>query len=255
MKIPIIILLVTLPICCMSQHSISENDIEVNTQLTLLTIEPDDADEFEKNMKSVATLAKKINLGEALDWLVYTSDSNDYLIVNFSIGIHDVLTLNDYKVEFNRHNVGKEFNQAMESINKLGVSFNKNYVKEMLLPWSTVKQISVSEFPRAKMVEYKIAANKLNTFDNEIRKLVRMLKETNYPYPLEGSRGSVGAYGKVTLVWFYEDRAKYEGDNNLINWVTRHNRTDELKAILDEIGRISQSKEIYNFSYKKELSY
>ena len=125
----------------------------------------------------------------------------------------------------------------------------------MLLPWSTVKEISVSEFPMAKMIEYKIKADKTDVFDEEIRKLVKILKETKYPYPLEGNRGSLGAYGTMTLVWFYDDISDFNGIKSLDNWVEKHNRKKEVQIILETINEISESRNMYNLSYKKELSY
>lgn len=253
MKKLIIILFV--PIIIFSQKSIDKNDIEISTQLTLLTVEQNDVTEFKKHMKALSKLAKDIKLEEDYDWLLYKSDKSEYLLINFSNGIHDILTLSDYKEEFHRNKTDKEFDKIISSISKLDISVKNNYIKEMLLPWSTVEQISVSEFPLATMEEYLLSMDKIDQLDTEIRKLVGILKETDYPYPLEGNRGSVGAYGTITLVWFYDDFDKFYGSNSLYNWMARNNKKKELQSILNNINGIAESRKTYKLTYKKELSY
>ncbi|UZR98505.1 hypothetical protein [Chondrinema litorale] len=125
----------------------------------------------------------------------------------------------------------------------------------MLLPWSTVKEISVTEFPFSKMIEYQISADKMDEFDFQIRRLVKILKETKYPYPLEGNRGFLGAYGKMTLVWFYDSATNFKGYNNLLEWVKKYDREIELHTVLSKINEITKSSYTYNLTYKKDLSY
>jgi hypothetical protein len=68
----------------------------------------------------------------------------------------------------------------------------------MILPWSTISEMSVSEFPLAEMVEYSYSLKNINEIDSILRKIVTLLKDTKYPYPLEGNRGSLWAY-----IWLY----------------------------------------------------
>lgn len=194
------------PILVVGQQSIKESDIEIYTQLTLLSVDSTDVKEFENQITFLSQLANQYQLHEDYDWLTYTSDSGEYLIVNFSTGIDNILQIKDYKKTFEKDSLDDKFSKVLDSIKQLRVSLKKNYIKEMILPWSTVKQISVSEFPLATMVEYQIPTYKIDEYDMCLRALVKLLKDINYPYPLEGNRGSLGAYGKMTLVWFYDNR-------------------------------------------------
>ena len=76
-----------------------------------------------------------------------------------------------------------------------------------------------------------------------------------YPYPLESNRGSLGAYGTMTLVWFYDDRDAYFENNSLLEWMGKHNRQEEFQAIMETIEGLSLSSKTYHFSYQKQLSY
>jgi hypothetical protein len=250
-----LIIILFIPIIALGQKSIQKSDIEIHTQLTLLSVDSIDALEFEASMNSLSKLARRAKLKEDYDWLVYKTDSDQYLIVNFSNGIKDVLTLKDYRIEFQNQKVGIEFEKAVESIKHLGITSDRNYIKQMVLPWSTVEQISVSEFPLAEMIEYKIKANKIDVFDKEIRKLVGILKETKYPYPLEGNRGSLGAYSTMTLVWFYNDIIEFKGVKSIDNWMEKQNRKKEVQKIIKNINGISESKKVHTLTYKKKLSY
>ncbi len=111
--------------------------------------------EFEKNLNSLSKFAKKVKLNENYDWLLYESNKGQYLTANFSEGIKDILTAEDYRTAFQNQNLGIGFEKAIESIKDIGITSDKNYLKQMLPPWSTVEQISVSEFPLAHMIEYK----------------------------------------------------------------------------------------------------
>ncbi len=255
LEMGVLMAILFVPLTTFGQRSIEKGDIEIHTQLTLLTVASDDVPEFEKNMSGLSGLSRKIQIGEEYDWLLYKSDSGEYLLVNFSDGIEDILTLDHYRKKFHEHKAGAEFDRAIESIKQLDISLDRNYIKQMLLPWSTVEEISVSEFPLATMIEYRIQTDKIDEFDAEMRKFAKLLKETDYPYPLEGNRGSVGAYGVATWVWFYDDRTDYEGKNNLLDWMSRHNRMEELMAVLNKIGELAKSKKVYHLRYKKELSY
>lgn len=125
----------------------------------------------------------------------------------------------------------------------------------MLLPWSTVREISVSEFPLATMVERQVPAKNIEGYDSAMRKLTALLKKVEYPYSLESNRGALGAYGTMTLVWFYDDRDAYFGNNSLMEWMGRRGRQEECQAIMETIEGLGLSTKTYHFDYQKELSY
>ncbi len=237
------------------QKSIQPGDIEIHSQLTLLTISPDEVSDFERDMSALSELSKQVELEEQFDWLTYKSDLGQYLIVNFSSAISDALTIDGYRKEFRRKGVGKAFDTIVDALLQRTISIDKNHLIQMLLPWSTVREISVSEFPLATMVEHQIPTKNIEEFDGAMRKLVALLKKVEYPYPLESNRGSLGAYGTMTLVWFYDDRDAYFGNNNLLNWMARKGNQEEFQALMETIEGLSLSSKAYHFSYQKQLGY
>jgi len=88
-----------------------------------------------------------------------------------------------------------------------------------------------------------------------MRKLAILLKKVGYPYPLESNRGSVGAYGTMNLVWFYDDRDAYFGKNSLLEWMDRQGGHDECRAIMETIKKLSRFTKTHHFDYQKEMSY
>ncbi len=253
--IVLISLLVFSPFMILGQKSIQSSDVEIHTQLTFLRVPQKDVVAFEKGMGELSKLSKKVKLGENYDWLTYTSDTGQYLIINFSTGLDDVLTIESYRNAFHKKGASKPFDTILNSILQLDILVERNYLKQMLLPWSTVREISVSEFPLATMVEYQIPTKNIEAYDSTMRQLVALLKKVEYPYPLESNRGSLGAYGVMTLVWFYDDRNDYFGKNSLLNWMEKHGDKKELLSILNAFKNISESTRTYNFRYKKLLSY
>nr|WP_299339644.1 hypothetical protein [Allomuricauda sp.] len=243
------------PLMLLGQQSIQPNDIEIHSQLTLLTVSPDEVSDFEGDMNALSELSRQVELEEQYDWLTYKSDKGQYLIVNFSSGISDALTLEEYRKGFQKKGGGEAFDTIMDAMLKHSISVDKNCLIQMLLPWSTVREISVLEFPLATMVEYQIPTKNIESFDSAMRKLVALLKKVEYPYPLESNRGSLGAYGTMNLVWFYDDRDAYFGNNSLDDWMGRHGNQEEFRVIMETIEGLSLSTKAYNFSYQGQLSY
>ena len=237
------------------QKSIQKEDIEIYSQLTLLTVSPEDIPNFETDMNAFSKLSKQVELEEEYDWLAYKSDTGQYLIVNFSSGIADALTLDSYRKEFHEKGEGEAFDVILDALKQRNIVINKNCLIQMLLPWSTVREISVSEFPLATMVERQVPTKNIEGYDSAMRKLVALLKNVEYPYPLESNRGALGAYGTMTLVWFYDDRDAYFGNNSLMEWMRRRGHQEECQAIMETIVGVSLSTKTYHFDYQKELSY
>ncbi len=236
------------------QSSITQKDIEIYTQLTLLSVEERDKEAFQNLLKKIADKAKEFKIDYEYDWLTYKSDKGEYLIVNFSDDFNSILKLNDYRRVFTKAESGQLFSHTIEELSKLDVDVKFNYVKEMILPWSTVAEMSVSEFPYAEMIEYQISLQSLDKIDKLLRKLSKLLLESNYPFPLETSRGSLGAYGKITLVWFYDDTSNFDGMNTPKNWMKDNGKLEEYNSILNAIISLTNDSKVFKLSYLKELS-
>ncbi len=253
-KILVILLLIISPEGW-SQSSIVAKDIEICTQLTLLDVSPNSLEAFKKNMSRLSKLAKQATLEEDYDWLLYESSEGQFLIVNFSYGLADVLTIDKYRQVFSKKGLKEEFDEIIDALGQLAIHVESNYMKEMLLPWSTVAQMSVAEFPLAQMIEFEININKLDAFDIEMRKLVKLLKATNYPYPLEGNRGALGGLGTMTLVWFYTEHDLFSGKESVENWMKEKKRFKELNQILTNLDNMTLSKKTYVLDYQRTMSY
>ena len=98
------------------QKSIQQDDIEIYSQLTLLTVSPEDIPNFERDMNALSKLSKQVELEEEYDWLAYKSDTGQYLIVNFSSGIADALTLDSYRKGFHEKGEGEAFDVILDAL-------------------------------------------------------------------------------------------------------------------------------------------
>ncbi|WP_299278023.1 hypothetical protein [uncultured Psychroserpens sp.] len=236
-----------------SQSSITQKDIEICTQLTLLNVDEEDDTNFQKHLKTIADKAKEFKIDYEYDWLTYKTEKGEYLIVNFSDNLKSILTLNDYRKVFTMANSDQVFNDAVKKISMLNVNVKFNYVKEMILPWSTVSEMSVSAFPYAEMIEYEFSTQSIDKIDVVLRKFSKLLLESNYPFPLETSRGSIGAYEKITLVWFYPNTINFNGMNTPKNWMKNKGKFKEYNSLLNEIESLTKNRKTFKLSYQKEL--
>lgn len=236
------------------QSSIKNEDIEIYTQLTLLNVKKKDKNDFKNYLKKLADRAKEFKINYEYDWLTYESEKGEFLIVNFSDDLESILTLNDYRNVFSDANSSQLFDVTIQGLQSLNIDVKFNYTKEMILPWSTVAEMSVSEFPYAEMIEYNTNTQSLEKLNNVLRKFSRLLLEANFPFPLESSRGSLGAYGKITLVWFYDDPANFESEKTLQNWMKKHGKLEEYNALRNDIQILTTVSKTFRLSYQKELS-
>ena len=80
----------------------------------------------------------------------------------------------------------------------------------MLLPWSTVAEMSAAEFLLTEMLKHSYSQEDVYQIDKTIRQMVTILKEAEYSFALKGNRGSIGAYSKLYLagLWVVLRRLK-----------------------------------------------
>lgn len=229
-----------------AQKSITKRDIAVVTQLTLLKVDSTDVAALKKSMEAISILSKQIELEETYEWLLYSAGYNQFLIINFSEGTEDILTVTSYTNRFKNTKAYQAFLNEIAILKSLKIKIVFNLLKEMILPWSTIEEISVNEFPLATMEVYEYATSSAESLDIKLRNRAKELKNNNFTYPLEVSRGSVGAYGRLFLVWFYDNQNKYKSEKNILS---------EYQDIQEEINTIATPKKVYNLIYKPKLSY
>ncbi|WP_299434555.1 hypothetical protein [uncultured Aquimarina sp.] len=238
-----------------AQDSISVNDIEITTQLTFVEVQESSKQKFEKAISKLSLLAKEIKLKEDLDWLVYKFGTNKYLFINFSMDMGDVLKLKNYQDEFSKVGKATEFEIIIHELKFCEFVITRNFLQEMLLPWSSVKAISVTKHPLTTMIEFSIYPKYMNEFDQRTRQLAKLLKETNYSYPLEGNRGSLGAYSSVFHIWFYDDEMQGDINDHLEDWIAKKGKLQEFKTIMKSIETTIHLKKEYQLKYLPNLSY
>lgn len=238
-----------------AQNSITPDAIEITTQLTFIKVEEADTSKFETALSRLTTLAQESELPEDFDWLVYESDEKEYLIISFSNGLDDVLKLDDYQTAFQKRDEKVAFDAILNSLKTCHFIVTKNFLQEMLLPWSTVKEIATSKHPLTTMVEYKVYPNNRDKFDDYTRQLVKLLKETEYPYPLEGNRGAFGAYSSLFHIWFYDSGMNEGIYENIEKWMTKKGKSNEYESIGKSIAKVVISQKEYHLVYHPKMSY
>jgi hypothetical protein len=243
-----------LPFFSLGQNSISKNDIEIYTQITLIEVDSKDINTFKQNLEILSNIAKQAEFNENYDWLTYQSDSDEFLIITFSDSIQGLLTLDHFEKQFISIREDVAFKNSMRNFNKLGINIKSNFIQEMILPWSTISEMSVTEFPLAEMVEYSYSLKKISEIDSILRKITRLLKETNYPYPLEGNRGSIGAYSKLILVWFLDNFQAYRNEKSIKTWLTKIGRYKEYLDLSARLDELTTHKKVYRLTYIEKLS-
>lgn len=202
----------------------------------------------------VASLAKEVQLDARYNWQFYEINRNEFLLVTYSDDVESILTFEDYKEAFMASEKSALFSKALDYLSSCNIVVKRNFVMAKYLPWSTVKEVSVSRFPLATMKECEIELNKVDRYDEEMRKLVSLLSDTQYPCPLESSRGHIGAYSRMFQIWYYDDASLFEGENSLGKWLERAGKRNQYRTIMLYLEYLCKPLHQFEFELMKELS-
>jgi len=255
MRISYLIILILLSINSWSQSPITESDIAIRSQLTIVKVAADDLQVFESSLTTISSLAKKNELAETYDWLTYKTAPGQFLFITFSIGLNDLLTIESYKRQFSQSPDSLEFKKALDNLGACGIQVEDNHILEMILPWSTVSEISASVHPNATMSVFNIRPNSFEQFDQTMRDMVTLLKEVDYPFPLESNRGGLGAYGSVALVWFYNKTMTQNIYDDIEEWMMERDRLTAWSKYMKAIEEMKISRKDWHPRFQKDLSY
>lgn len=186
--IPLIIL------CGCNQSQKEDKNSEIKPEgvfVQILRIDTQDKSEsFDSLMLQLVEVADSANLKNPHYWLCYREAPNFYwLLTGMNYSIDDfiypdtfegfVSTLMEYAVPTKR----KEIMALAEPLKNLPTT---KTITQQYAKWSTTNNVEARDFPKSKLVIYKLKESEINNFSNSMNELVDFLSANNISTPVEG---------------------------------------------------------------------
>ena len=147
------------------------------------------------------------------------------------------------------------FQTAVDELLETRFLVESQVITQMVNPWSTVEGMSTATHPKARVVKYAVKPNRHDEFDAAIRDYVRLLKEIEYPYPIEGFRWQFGRPGENWLVTFPDNWSDFHGVNDLDTIARQHDAHERLQVIRSRIDNAVRATTQHDLDFVASLSY
>lgn len=152
-------------------------------------VPPPQSQAFEAMMTRLVEAATRAGLPEEYDWLCNREPPDRYWLLFFSDSATGFATPSTLRGMVDR--VGPtESRTAHAEIMEMfaGIKFETDW--EILIrqkeSWSTVREMSTSTHPKARIIARSIRAEKLQAFDADLSEMTAFLQANHYPLPVEG---------------------------------------------------------------------
>ena len=226
----------------------------VYTRTLEIVVQPSDVPAWEAAMASLAKAARRMEIEEKSDWLVYRSGTAKYWIVVNRGTLLKAVTPERFVSAF--AGVGQEpsFKTAIASLQTTHFVVTMDTLWQHLYEWSTVKSMSTATHPLAVVTEYSVRPADVDRFDAAMREYVSFLKRIEYPYPVEGFEWRLGRPGRYWSVTFPDTWVSYYGDGALERFSDQKNVGNELVRLRKRLSSTTQSVSETYLTFAPELS-
>ena len=216
-------------------------------------VAPSDAQNWEIAMRKIAEAAKDSKSDE-LDWLCYSNGSFEYWIVLFADSLKDIPTEFSIVEAFQGKETEIKFNKAIDDLLKTNFEITRDIICQQDQMWSSVSMMNTDTHPKALVTDYWIKPGNEMIFDIIQKDYIKLLKEINYPYPIESFRPIFGAPRVYQVVTFPDNWSSYYGVNNLTDLVKKANREAEYDHILFQLSQIILGQNRHKIDFDKTMS-
>ncbi|MCH7848680.1 MAG: hypothetical protein IIB53_10000 [Planctomycetes bacterium] len=227
----------------------------VYVQALEITVEPEDVDRFENAVGTIAREAATSDIGEDHEWILYRAGLHRYWAILFSEKLQDFDTMESLRQAFAGTASEVRFQTAVDELLETRFLVESQVITQMVNPWSTVEGMSTATHPKARVVKYAVKPNRHDEFDAAIRDYVRLLKEIEYPYPIEGFRWQFGRPGENWLVTFPDNWSDFHGVNDLDTIARQHDAHERLQVIRSRIDNAVRATTQHDLDFVASLSY
>jgi len=225
-----------------------------------IRVPPAEDPEFETLMKRLAKAAAEADLPEEYDWLCYREPPDKYWLLFFSespTGFAVPSTLSRIADQIGRAGGGAAHAEIMAIVAGLDFVLEWEILGQQKASWSTVREMSTSNHPKARIVERSVRSHARGSFDAALSNWTSFLVQVQYPLPVEGFVLHSGSTNAAWQVVFPVDWTSFHGEGSVSAFVagldpTARARFAELEGAL---MRTVSSAEHYDGDFLQVLSY
>ena len=222
-------------------------------ELSMMQIAPDKVVQFEEMAKETVALAQQNKIAADYGWNML-SDGFTYILVN---RLANMATLDDpmmWMSQFTEENQQK-LGEIFQKMDKAGVVQSSNRVLVEQLPsWSYAPK-TPGQGGFATVYTFKVKPGHMAAFEALPAEFIKVYQEMNYPYEMDGHRTHFGETNKFDFVFFYDDRSKFMGENDPVQFAQRAGKGEQYQQLLAQLREHIDGMEVRHPVHHPELSY
>lgn len=220
------------------------------------TVDPADAPAFTAAVVKIRQAARDASLGEEFAWEFYR-DGNDFYLVSF----RESMAAFDDEGAFMRQFEGKPARATLEAafaeLETLGYA-GRNTVLRYVPEWSYMPEtpaVRPGQHEGVYVIDNWWKPGKEEAFDQSTKRIMGMLREVGYPYPVFGHRTVIGDMGHGAIVVAHDGLSDFFGEKGLMTLLETRGKTEAWEKIVGERQALLRDTETSMSMYLPELSY
>ena len=221
---------------------------------TVIKVNPENVLQWEDAVREIAAAARQAKSPHH-DWLLYRTASNNYWLIQFGDSIQNLPTERSFHEGFNGLESNARYLEALANLLATDFVLIRDCVYQQDIVWSTVKEMSTKTHPKAQVVDFIVKPGKEAAFDENQQKMVTLLQQIDYPFPVESFRPRFGAPRSNQVVVFPDTWENFYGINDLTLLASKAGKKTELEAIFSERNSLLLEKTVANLDFEKAMSY
>ena len=238
---------------CRAQNETRNDNLDIYIRETVFKVNPADTSRWEKAVRTLTEIYKTSHQDNFF-WLLYREDSFNYWLILFADSLSGIPDESEF---YNLLNQTKFEQSYKEAINLL-LETDFEIVRDMVLQQDnflgSVKTMNTTTNPKALVTDYTIKPAYEKNFNTLQKKYIALLKEINYPYPIEGFQPRIGAPRVTQIVIFPDNWESFYGSYDLMRIAESSLRYTEIKDILKQQAAMLLKKEEHRIDFVSDLS-
>ena len=238
---------------CRAQNETRNDNLDIYIRETVFKVNPADTSRWEKAVKTITEIYKTSHQDNFF-WLLYREDSFNYWLILFADSLSGIPDESEFYNLMNK----TEFEQSYKEAINLLLETDFEIVRDMVLQQDnflgSVKTMNTTTNPKALVADYTIKPAYEKNFNTLQKKYIALLKEINYPYPIEGFQPRIGAPRVTQIVIFPDNWESFYGSYDLMRFAENSLKYTEIKDILKQQAAMLLKKEEHRIDFVSDLS-
>lgn len=240
---------------CLSATSLTAQEEEQGQlwEVQALQIAPDKAMKFETMVNDIVQLAAAQKVSSDYRWHFWSEGFN-YTVVNPVANFAAFDDPEAWMRQFGEEG-GKKLGELFQRMEQeVGMHAGTREVIEQVPAW-TYSPAEMKDFTYGTLYSFWVKPGQGEAFSELAGEFAKAWKDMKYPYLVSGYRTHMGDVGKVDFVVFYDDPAKFMGDNSFSKVAERAGHGDHYQKLLGKLTMHIDDMRISYMQYHPKMSY